>query len=228
MTCYFIPNSLAFRPCRLLTGITIYLISLTTFAQTRRFESEIQKFEQTDAKTPPPANPVLFTGSSSIRLWDNLQTYFPGKTVLQRGFGGSNLTDVRYYVDRVIIRYQPKQVVLYAGENDIAAGASADSTYDRFVDLFRYVRKRLPKARFTFISIKPSPSRRKFRPVVDETNARIRRFLARRRNTDYVDIVPVMLGQNGQPIPELFRADSLHMTPKGYVLWGAAMQGVVK
>lgn len=204
------------------------LVSLTSLAQTPRFEAEIQKFEETDRKTAPPARPVLFTGSSSIRLWDNLQSYFPDKTVLQRGFGGSDLTDVRHFADRIIVRYQPKQVVLYAGENDIAAGASADQTYARFVDLFRYVRKRVPGIRFTFISIKPSPSRRKFCPVVTETNQRIRRFLKYRRNTDFVDIVPAMLGPNGQPIPELFRADSLHMTPKGYEIWGEVVRPFVK
>lgn len=207
----------------------LLLLPFFLFAQPHRYEGEIQKFEQLDRQTPPPNNPVLFTGSSSIRLWENIQSYFPGKTVLQRGFGGSELSDVRYFADRVIIRYRPKQIVLYAGENDIATGQqTAAQTYARFVDLFRYVRKRLPNARFTFISIKPSPSRRKFRAEVDEANRRIRRFLARRRNTDYVDIVPVMLQPNGQPLGELFRADSLHMTPKGYERWGAVLRPFVK
>lgn len=208
--------------------LLLLLVSFTSQAQTRRFEAEILKFEEADKQTPPPANTVLFTGSSSIRLWDNLSSYFPGKTVLQRGFGGSDLSDVRYFVDRVIIRYQPKQVVLYAGENDIAAGQTARQTYDRFVDLFRYVRKQLPDARFTFISLKFSPSRRKVWPAVEETNRRIKRFLSRRRNTDFVDIVPVMLQPNGQPLGELFKGDSLHMTKKGYVLWGEVLRPFVK
>ena len=139
------------------------------------------------------------------------------------------MSDVRYFVDRVIIRYQPKQVVLYAGENDIATGnQTARQTYDRFVDLFRYVRKKLPKVQITFISIKPSPSRRKFWPAVNETNRLIKRFLARRRNTDYVDIVPAMLQKNGEPRGELFKGDSLHMTTKGYVLWGEVLRPFVK
>lgn len=204
------------------------LLSLTCIGQTNRFESEIKKFEETDQKTPPPKDVVLFTGSSSIRFWDNIERYFPGKTVLQRGFGGSELSDVRYFADRVIIRYQPKQVVVYAGENDVAAGQTARQTYDRFVDLFRYVRKKLPNARFTFISLKPSPSRRKFRPVVDEANRIIKRYLSRRRNTDFVDIVPGMLQLNGEPRGELFKGDSLHMTPKGYELWGEIVRPFIK
>lgn len=212
-------------------GLLIFwaFFALPSLAQTNRFEPEILKFEEADKQSPPPARAVVFTGSSSIRFWDNLSSYFPGKTVLQRGFGGSELSDVRYFADRVIIRYQPKQVVLYAGENDIATGnQTARQTYERFVDLFRYVRKQLPDARFTFISIKPSPSRRKFWTAVDETNRRIKRFLARRRNTDYVDIVPVMLHPNGQPIGELFKGDSLHMTRKGYERWGEVLRPFVK
>ena len=211
----------------LLLLLLVFVVS-SGHAQTHRFESEIKKFEETDKNTPPPTNAVVFTGSSSIRFWDNLASYFPGKTVLQRGFGGSELSDVRYFADRVIIRYQPKQVVLYAGENDIAAGQTSRQTYARFVDLFRYVRKQLPNARFTFISLKPSPSRRKFRPDVDETNQRIKRFLSRRRHTDFVDIVPVMLQPNGEPIGELFKGDSLHMTKKGYVSWGNVLRPFVE
>ncbi len=202
--------------------------ALPTLAQMHRFEPEILKFEDADKQTPPPLNVVVFTGSSSIRFWDNLSDYFPGKTVLQRGFGGSELSDVRHYADRVIVRYQPKQVVLYAGENDVAAGVSARETYARFVDLFRYVRKQLPQAHFTFISLKPSPSRRKFRPVVEETNRRIQRFLSRRRNADFVDIVPLMLKPNGEPLGELFKGDSLHMTKKGYERWGEVLRPFVK
>lgn len=208
--------------------ISYLLLALTSIGQTHRFESEIKKFEETDQKVPPPNSVVLFTGSSSIRLWDNIERYFPGKTVLQRGFGGSDLSDVRYFADRVIVRYQPKQVVVYAGENDVAAGQTARQTYDRFVDLFRYVRKRLPNTRFTFISLKPSPSRRKFRPVVDETNRLIKRYLSRRRNTDFINIVPGMLQPNGEPRGELFKGDSLHMTPKGYELWGEIVRPFVK
>jgi len=204
------------------------LTALTCIGQTNRFESEIKKFEETDQQTPPLKDAVLFTGSSSIRLWADIQRYFPGKTVLQRGFGGSQLSDVRYFADRVIVRYQPKQVVLYAGENDVAAGQTARQIYARFVDLFHYVRKNVPHARFTFISLKPSPSRRKFRSVVDETNRLIKRYLSHRRNTDFVDIVPGMLQADGEPRGELFKGDSLHMTPKGYEIWGEVVRPYVK
>jgi lysophospholipase L1-like esterase len=201
--------------------VTLAFISFRSLAQTLPpFENEIQAFKAADQKTPPPANPILFTGSSSIRLWPNLQTYFPDKTVLNRGFGGSQLSDVRRYADRIIIPYKPKQIVLYAGENDIATGnVTARQTYDRFVDLFQYVRKKLPNVPFLFISIKQSPSRRKYYPAVDEANQLIKVFLEKQRNAQFVDIRPVMLQPNGQSRPELFKSDSLHMTPVGYQEW---------
>ena len=186
-------------------------------------------FETQDRATPPPAGVIVFTGSSSIRFWTDLSTYFPGKAILNRGFGGSQLSDVRHFADRIIVRYQPKQIVLYAGENDIATGKqTARQTYDRFVDLFRYVRKKLPKATFTYIAIKPSPSRRQFWPATDDANRLIRRFLLMKSNAQFVDIRPVMLGLNGQPISDLFRSDSLHMNEKGYQRWAPVLRPYLK
>ncbi|MGF7215521.1 lysophospholipase L1-like esterase [Spirosoma lacussanchae] len=194
-----------------------------------RFESEIRAFEAADKTTRPPRRPILFTGSSSIRLWDNLASYFPGKKLLNRGFGGSELSDVIRYADRIIIPYKPKQIVLYAGENDIATGkVSGHQTYERFVTLFRYVRKRLPGVPFVFISIKPSPSRRQYRAQVDEANRLIKQFLAGQSKTNFVDIGPVMRQPNGQTIGALFKSDSLHMNEKGYVLWARELRPVLR
>ncbi|MFD2569982.1 GDSL-type esterase/lipase family protein [Spirosoma soli] len=210
--------------------VVVWGMSVTIQAQTLPpFESEIRAFEATDKTTPPPRQPILFTGSSSIRLWDSLQGYFPDKVVLNRGFGGSELSDVIRYADRVIVRYQPKQVVLYAGENDIATGKqTGQQTYERFVTLFRYVRKKLPNVPFTFISIKPSPSRRAYFSEVKEANRLISQFLANQRNTSFVDIQPVMLQANGQPVGELFKPDSLHMKPEGYRRWAKVLRPYLK
>ena len=199
--------------------LSCLLLSVTAYSQNAPFENEIRAFEKVDSTSPPPQNAILFTGSSSIRFWTSLAADFPGKAVLNRGFGGSQLSDVIRYADRIIIPYHPKQIVLYAGENDIAAGATGQQTYDRFVTLFQYVRQKLPNVPFTFIAIKPSPSRRKFFSENDTANQLIRTYLAKQPNTEFVDIRPVMLQQNGQPVPELFRSDSLHMLPAGYERW---------
>lgn len=198
-------------------------------ATNRPFEAEIRAFEQADIASPPPQNAIVFTGSSSIRLWENLSTYFPGKQILQRGFGGSELSDVIRYADRIIVPYHPKQVVLYAGENDIATGKqTGKQTFDRFVALFEHVRQKLPKATFTFISIKPSPSRRQYFPENDIANQLIKQYLSQQKNTQFVDIRPVMLGQNSQPVPALFKPDSLHMLPAGYERWTTVLAPYLK
>ncbi|WP_080058075.1 GDSL-type esterase/lipase family protein [Spirosoma aerolatum] len=208
--------------------LLLLLFPLCLFAQEHAFESEIRAFEQADKTTPPPRNPIVFTGSSSIRLWENLGNYFPNKPVLQRGFGGSQLSDVIYYADRVIVPYKPKQVVLYAGENDVAAGKTGQEVYERLVTLFEHVRRELPNTTFTFISIKPSPSRRKYFSEMDNANRLIQAYLAKQRNTQFVDIRPVMLLKNGQPVPELFRSDSLHMLPAGYERWQKVLKPYLK
>ena len=216
----------------ILRTIRFYLLLLVAHqagAQTPPFEAEIRAFETTDQTTPPPAHPILFTGSSSIRFWTSVQADFPDKVVLNRGFGGSELSDVLRYADRVIVRYQPRQIVLYAGENDIATGKqTAKQTYERFVALFRYVRQKLPNVFFTYISIKPSPSRRQYFSEVDEANRLISNFLSRERETSFVDIRPVMLQPNGQPIGSLFKSDSLHMTEKGYERWTKVLKPYLK
>ena len=192
------------------------------------FENEIQAFETQDRTTSPPKNALLFTGSSSIRLWPNLKETFPNKPVLQRGFGGSQLSDVIHFADRVIVNYKPKQILVYAGENDIASGQSAQQVYDRFVTLFTHVRKALPKTPFVFISIKPSPSRRQYQSAVVEANRRIKAYLAKKRRTTFVDVYSSMLDARGAMRGELFKADSLHMNAKGYEIWTQKIRPVLK
>jgi len=229
MASYRMMYRLKFSWCVGLILISLYGSGQTQpAAQPYPFESEIRAFEKADSVSPPPRNPIVFTGSSSIRLWENLQTTFPGKPVLQRGFGGSVLSQVLHFADRIIIPYQPKQVVVYAGENDIASGQTGQQTYERFVALFEYVRKKLPNVQFSFISIKPSPSRRQFFAEVDVANRLIKDYLAKQRHTDFIDIRPVMLGKNGQPVSSLFKPDSLHMLPEGYKRWTAVVGPYLK
>ena len=204
-------------------------LNFSAYGQDAPFENEIRTFEKQDSLAPPPAHPILFTGSSSIRFWSSLAADFPDKTVLNRGFGGSELSDVIRYADRIIVPYQPKQVVLYAGENDIATGKQTGrQTFKRFVTLFRHVRRKLPGVPFTFISIKPSPSRRQFMAQMNVANDLIRRYLAKKRDAQFVDVRPLMLQPNGQPIGALFRPDSLHMNAQGYQRWTGAVRPVLR
>jgi lysophospholipase L1-like esterase len=211
----------------LLVGDCAHAVPVPALDPTR-FEAEIRAFEAADRASLPPLGSIVFVGSSSIKNWTDLATDFPGVPVLNRGFGGSTLADVVYYADRIVLPYHPHLVVLYAGDNDL----TLDRTPARVVADYRAfvarLRSALPAARLAFVSIKPSPARRIYLDRVRETNRRIREDIARDSLQAYVDVFTPMLDPTGQPRPELFGADSLHMTRAGYLLWRGLLAPVVR
>lgn len=186
---------------------------------------EIRNFKNQDSLQPPPKNAILFVGSSSFRLWHNLQEAFPGYPIINRGFGGSNLSDVIKYADDIIFPYQPKEIVVYCGENDISSSdtISAKAVFNRFEKLFTLIRRKMPKVPIVFVSMKPSPSREKFHHKLVQANLLIRNYLARQPRSAYVDIYKLML-ENGKPNENLYVADRLHMNAKGYAIWQKAIK----
>jgi lysophospholipase L1-like esterase len=192
-----------------------------------RFEAEIRAFEAEDRANPPPVGGIVFVGSSSIKNWKAVTSDFPSLPVLNRGFGGSTLADVLYYVDRVVLRYRPRLVVLYAGDNDLAMGRTPGRVVSDFRLFMEQLRSRLPETRVVYLSIKPSPSRRPYLQAARETNKRIRTEIGRDSLASYIDVFSPMLGPDGQPRPELFGPDSLHMTRAGYQLWRRLLDTVV-
>jgi lysophospholipase L1-like esterase len=193
-----------------------------------RFEAEIRAFEAADRANPPPLGGIVFIGSSSIRNWTNVAADFPGVPVLNRGFGGSTLADVVHYEDRILLPYRPRLVVLYAGDNDMALSRTPEQVVADYQAFVARLRSAWPAARVVFVSIKPSPSRRTFIPQMRETNQRIRAIIARDSLQAYVDVFTPMLDPGGQPRPELFVADSLHMTRAGYLLWRALLAPIMR
>jgi lysophospholipase L1-like esterase len=183
------------------------------------FISEITAFEQADQANFPPKKCILFTGSSSIRYWTTLQESFPGKKVVNRGFGGSGLSNLIYYADRIIFPYKPRQVVIYSGENDIAGGKTAQQVFDEFRILAEKIKQKLTRTRITYISMKPSPSRSATIPEVKKANALIEAYLKENKRGDYINIFDPMLNSAQEPREELFESDRLHMNEKGYALW---------
>jgi lysophospholipase L1-like esterase len=187
-------------------------------AQPDKWEATIKKFEEADAKAQPAPGGIVFVGSSSIRLW-RLSEGFPDLPVINRGFGGSQLADSVRYADRIVTPYRPRVVVLYAGDNDIAAGKSPETIRDDYRNFVAAVRAKLPCTKIVFISIKPSPSRWKLADKAREANRLIREDQRCDRCQSFVDVWPDMLGADGQPRAELFVADKLHLSPAGYEIW---------
>ena len=201
-------------------------ITAALWAQSpQRFENDIHTIKEFDKMYAPPVHPILFVGSSSIRKWDDLERNFSKYVVLNRGVGGAVTNDVTYYSDQIIFPYQPRQIVIYVGENDLpAAKVNADTLLQRFRILYAKIRSELPTVPLIYISIKPSPSRAAYIEKAKQTNALIKGFLAKEKNTVYVDIYPKMLGKDGQPRKELFLEDMLHMNKQGYAIWEKAIQ----
>jgi lysophospholipase L1-like esterase len=189
------------------------------------FWNEIAEFKHRDSIQRPPANAILFVGSSSFRKWTNVQESFPGYTIINRGFGGSTLDDVIRYAPAIIYPYHPKQVVVYCGDNDLASGKkmTGKKVYKKFVRLYDMIRKRLGNVDIVFVSIKPSPSRESIMPEMEQANDLIRNFMAQRAHAAFVDVYHLMLTPEGRPMDNLFVGDKLHMNEKGYKIWQAAI-----
>ncbi|MGZ5219569.1 MAG: GDSL-type esterase/lipase family protein [Chitinophagaceae bacterium] len=195
----------------------------TLLAQEQKpaFWDDIQSFKNADSVSFPPKNAILFIGSSSFTMWKDVQKDFPAYTIVNRGFGGSSLLDVIRYANDIILLYHPKQIVIYCGENDLAGSdkVTAQIVLDRFKQLFGLIRDSYPKAKLTYVSMKPSPSRLHLMPKMKEANLLIKIFLKKKRKTSFVDVYQKMLNEEGTPMKEIFLDDNLHMNAKGYAIW---------
>lgn len=201
--------------------IFFFLLVVSISAQAQPFAGEIAGFKKLDSLQAPPKNAILFVGSSSFRLWPNIQTYFPSHTIINRGFGGSSLPDVIRYTEDIIIPYQPKQVVIYCGENDIASSdtITAEIVLARVKNLFQLIRTKMPDVPVLFVSIKPSPSRWHLKDTEIKANDAIKKYLKKQKHAKFVSVWNAMLGPDGKPLEDIFVQDKLHMNAKGYAIW---------
>jgi lysophospholipase L1-like esterase len=187
---------------------------------TSPWEQAFAAFADDDASHQHPAGGVMFVGSSSIRLWSDLQDQFKDlPVVINRGFGGSELADCVKNLNRLVIRYRPSTVLVYAGDNDLAAGTTPQEVLHRFAAFVEGVHRELPDTRIAYISIKPSPLRIGLMPQIRQTNALIRDYADGLDKVAFIDVYTPMLDNAGRPRAELFRADSLHLNADGYALW---------
>ncbi|HJT72879.1 MAG TPA: GDSL-type esterase/lipase family protein [Chitinophaga sp.] len=204
------------------------LIALTTGLQAQdkpRFYDDVQTIVKFDKMYAPPENPILFIGSSSIRKWDDLEITFAKYVAMNRGIGGAITTDIIRYAPDIIFPYNPREIVIYVGENDLVEkGVTADSMLLRFDRLYTLIRSRLPAIPIVYISIKPSPSRAQYFSMAREANALIKEYIGNQKNISFVNIYDDMLDREKQPRKELFVDDMLHMNKKGYEIWRKALQ----
>ena len=202
-----------------------FMVSMGLLAQSNPFEAEINALAKTDSIVPPLQGKIVFAGSSSFTKWKDINQYFPGYPIINRGFGGSNLLDLTRYVQETILKYKPKQVVIYCGENDMADvdTVSPAIVLTRFKTLHRLLVKQLPtNTKLVFVSIKPSIARWRLENKFKEANQLIRDFIATQKNTQFLDLHNAMLDEKGLPQQDIFIADNLHLNAKGYQIWQKA------
>jgi lysophospholipase L1-like esterase len=187
-----------------------------------RWEKDIAAFEASDRTNPPPQGCILFVGSSSIRLWRTLAQDFPDLPVVNRGFGGSQVADSWTYADRIIFPYRPKQVIIYAGTNDLNDKKKPEIVFGDFVALVKKIRKGAPGARIGFIAAAPTHARWGIIEQFKEFNSLVKAY-CQRHNVDYIDVYPLMLGLDGKPKNDIFVKDGLHLNENGYAIWREAV-----
>jgi len=223
---------MSIRRVVLMTGVALAIGVRVVAAQTvadpdpARFDAEIKAFDELDRRNTPPQSAVLFVGSSSIKRWPTADG-FPTLTVINRGFGGSYIADVNHYFDQTVGRYAPNVIVFYAGDNDLGSGKSPDRVFADYQAFVAKVQAAKPDTEIVFIAIKPSLARWKLWQTMKAFNERVRAFSSSRPRLHFVDVAPPMLGPDGQPRPELFVEDGLHMTPAGYAIWNGLVSRAV-
>lgn len=185
------------------------------------FYDDIQAFKKQDSVSFPKKNAILFIGSSSFTMWKDVQNDFSNYIIINRGFGGSTLQDQLRYVKDIVFPYQPKQIIIYCGENDLASSdtVTARMVFRRFTQLFNLIRNKFPNVLIVYISMKPSPSRQLLMGKMREGNTLIRNFLKTKKRTGFVDVYKEMIDDEGKPVAELFLEDNLHMNRQGYAIW---------
>jgi len=208
---------------KLLTVSFLLCLSKLLFSQAvRPFQKEIDSFKIQDSVKPPPKHPILFVGSSSFTKWKTINNDFPGYPILNRGFGGSRLTDLIRFAEETIIKYKPKQIYIYCGENDLAMDTSITPSMmlERYKKLHSIIRQKLGKRLpVVFISIKPSIARWKLEKTFIEANELVKSFLQSDRHASYLDVHQPMLDEKQEVLKDIFVQDNLHMNTKGYEIW---------
>ncbi|WP_219210369.1 SGNH/GDSL hydrolase family protein [Variovorax boronicumulans] len=197
-------------------------------AAMNRWRSSLSAFASADKEKLPATDGVLFVGSSTIRMWTHLaQDFRQSPVVINRGFGGSTMADCSLFTHELVVRYRPRHVLVYAGDNDLAEGRTPLQVLESFAQFANTVRETLPEARISYISIKPSPSREALMPKIRSTNDIIAAYVRTMANAEYIDIFTPMLGADGRPRAELFLGDRLHMNETGYRLWQSVISAHV-
>ena len=192
-----------------------------------RYRDQVDNFQKQDNVAQYTDNLIVFTGSSSIKLWSSLEQDMAPHHVLNRGFGGSTLYEVNHYFHQLVGKYQPNQVFLYCGENDIAEKVSVEQAFQQFLRFVELCHENIPKAEVVYLSIKPSPANWSLRRKFSALNKRIKSY-CESHSLNYLDVASVMLKENGMPDERLYMEDQHHVNQAGYERWKEIIRPALK
>lgn len=192
-----------------------------------KWEKDIAAFEAADKAAPPPQNEIVFVGSSSIRMWKTAEA-FPDLKVINRGFGGSQISDAVKYADRIILCHKPRTVVVFAGGNDINVGKTPEQVADDFKALAGKIHAALPKTKVYYISLFPNVKRKAQDASCVKLNELVHAFIKTDERLGYIDTASKMRAADGGPRPELLLDDGLHMNAAGYKIWNEIVGTVLR
>jgi lysophospholipase L1-like esterase len=210
--------------------ILVLVATLLTFNQEPKaepFAKDIAAFEAKDQTSPPPQNEIVFVGSSSIRLWKSTEA-FPDLKIINRGFGGSQISDSVRYAERIILPYMPRIVVVFAGGNDIHAGKTPEKVAEDYKALVKKIHAGLPKTKVYYISLFPNVARRSEEDKCRRVNELIEAMSKGDERLGYIDTATRMRSADGGPRPELLREDGLHMNDDGYKIWNEMVGAILR
>ncbi len=193
-----------------------------------RFQAEIEELGRIERPFQPGDQIILFTGSSSIRMWSNVQDEFPGHKIINTGFGGSHMSDLLFYADELILKYAPAKVFIYEGDNDIAAKKRPSGILKTAKELISKIEENLQDVEIVMISAKPSLARWSMKNNYRRFNRKLERLAGKKPNMGFVNVWDIMLDESGNPRKDIFLEDGLHMNQAGYQLWAEAVKGHLK
>jgi len=207
----------------LLAGFCLLLIQGSYSLQAQdpaRFKSEVEQLVNADHNLDLSKKLVVFTGSSSVRMWKDVQSYFPAYQVINNGFGGSHFSDLLHYYNELILRFTPDILFIYEGDNDIQSGKKPEDIIKEVKTLVKMIRKDLPQTRIILISAKPSVARWALKNEYETLNKGLKKLSKRKKSVEFADVWSAMLDENGEVFKDIFLQDNLHMNKKGYDIWG--------
>lgn len=211
-----------------LASLFIFAVILTSAQDPNRFKDQIEDLTEREYNFSPDKKLLLFTGSSSIRMWKDVQDRFPEYNVINNGFGGSHFSDLMYFYDELITKHNPEIIFIYEGDNDIASKKWVCRVKRDAKKLHKKLREDFPDTKIVFIAPKPSIARWHLKKKYGRLNRKLQRYAGRKNNTEFADVWSAMLDENGNVFEDIFIDDGLHMNKKGYDLWEEVISGFIE